>query len=1253
MDAAHKSEIFCAQLHLDPSLVALSKKLSDCFFGDFDLPRMSADRLAKECLERCHNRLANFLQSNRSSIYEKLCSVMDFSLARSIHNAAADSPIFGGMHSRHTTNHEILPSERKAILNSVMTEYLDRVVEQESKGLIEYLTANKEKHLRDPESTVRHHVARWINDVLLVNESALSGPGQGIAMDKATLAMALKLCDAFMMPRAEVIDKHAEVFHRALQKYSADVARILNDTKDSAGDLNVKSKLKTAREAAWETIVQHCGSYLGLDADQARMMKHMASLYSDLNYGIGRWATTVSSTLGLASVATQLINKAFIAAHGINPLSGHLVKAFVSFATNGILRTGIGAGVQMLAGDVATNAKMLRRYNDTSTQPPQYSSLLKSVAFKENRELIRSCAQIMEAIRNGDDDLSRELDNLAHNTAVYATSMLDRFQAPSSVSHFFNENAHLFSVLEEAREVLENEGGAGELGSLLAQRLVRDGLAEPSREDIFIRLAMLDADLRVATGRLTDEGNVLIAFSRELIDNISSPSERNRLLARVEARSGEEEEHIIDPQVLQDRGRIAQALISANFGALKMQKLSDFLKNSAADASMRAVVTGAAINSVIPAVSGMIAAVPGLVAGSILAPGAGTAAVGGGSALVVNHLSGKAASMVAGSVVTRLDAKAAVEGRMTGSIRPGKGLASLEDIRKQIEKSRMPELQKLHDQQIDAVVVARVDDLADTIAKNRHQVGRLLIMSLFNTAIPDAETRRKTLSDFLQFEKNVADIETCERVIENGAAQERVTGRAREDMRKLQKLQRDFGVDTPAQTNDALTQTRSLRSGKQSKLEHADSKLGAAKQQLEKLVPASHELGDALLERLVDCLANQEGGRRYSFSDSDVTNLLSPFVYPVNVTRGDFYTTCKEHLHSIAGQGNLMQSIRIGDSEDVYKTKDVAKNVDDLNKKIYRAEQDIVAIAKDHFNYRSGNFDKIKDRFNIYDRANRNFDTAQMQARSYAEISGTGLARVGARLTVGLTTGLVTSITGGAVTGLSSAARTLLPPDATKEVIAAAGVAGRVVADPAADGLKAGLQIGANALARIGTPLQATYPAARRGDWLAGRAPVKPKGLEAETPQFTFRELGLAGLRIGEGHGLNQEERSFLQGLIKDKASHKIFSFERHGTQRYLTDRPVGGQVLGLSTRDPSQAQAYRELSEEAKAGEGRSATRRTVAEIGKSIKSTPNAAKFSLKALAPSDARAVVSLNNLEEALVHEVEQRSRNVSIQRESFI
>lgn len=1238
------AEAFVAAKNVPGSDILLAEQgLSNYLDNELKFGPAESKEMAENALIAIHGKLAGFVIDNKDEVHKKLCSIMDFSTTRSINNAVVDRL---NLDRRHTFDHGNQLSSRVDIIKSVMDEtHLCRVVAQECNALTAHLKATI--RASTDKNQVEAGLTNWVDNKLLIKSAAIADrvghAAREMALAKGTQTMALKLTDAFMAPRPEVVQAHSAIFHEVLSKYQQTISRILNDGNDPEHDLNLKPSLVKARKDAWGEIEKRCGSYLGLDSQQSRMMKHMGQQYSDLNYGTGRWAATGNSTLGLATIATQLMKEAFVKAANINPISGHVVKAFSTFATTGLSATATGAAAQMLAGDVVTNAKMLRRYNDASSAPPQYSSLFKSTTFKENREIIKVCEELLRSMK--DQEAKGDFtpgNRLGQQTAEYFKDVTKAFPTPEDAAAFLNKNFHLHGVLKEACRALNAQGDKSP-AVICSTNILRSGeVGETSNEDIFAQLAMLNVEANNVSEH--PHPDILASLAHEFIDKINSAPIKNKLIAALAPPPPAQRPRTLKDDVCTNPSYVAKVIVSdvlKEIKDIKSSKIGAFLKDTAADSSLRSVVRGAIVNSVVPAVGSTITAIPGIIAGSLMLPGPGTTAIGAVSGLVGNHVLGKVGALVAGEVVVKADAKAAVDGKISALIHPGEAVVSREAIMAEINTTRKAELQKQHDSQIDTVVLARVDDLADNISKNRLQIGRLCVESIFNCLLK-GDKKFTALTEFVQLEKDIAAIATHRRTVQKAAAFEPRVDEATRNVNHLSKLQGYLLPEEQFQevhTNDTFA-TNSIRKGKESKTEHFQTKLNDAKGGLDALTTDVADRGAKLVGQLADLLLEMPSPKGM-LSRNDLLNLFAPFVYPVGALRQDDIDRVTQRLSILVSTGpapahadSLLSRLSSGDLGAQHKLQDVVKSIRGYESSIRSAENDIGRLAQDHMNYRTDNFDLVRDKFNIYHRANVNYDSAQMQARSYSEVSGAGLARVGARLAVGITVGLTTSAIGAAVSGVSSAATGMyksgLSGMTDKEMT--------TVAAAQATGLKAGIAE-ISQVAKFINPTQAPFAAATRGNRVAERPAVKPDDVKDDEVPYTFRTLGLDGI----ANSSEPEAINFLQDMLKGKGTHKISSFERKGTIDHPKDRPIIGSMLGLSSHDEAEAAQYKALQTAAAAGEGRGAAKRAGADILKSIGSSFNTSKFAVKSLAPSDARAVASLNKLEGELIKAVVKASK----------
>ncbi|MDN7675139.1 hypothetical protein QZM22_22105 [Burkholderia oklahomensis] len=168
-------------------------------------------------------------------------------------------------------------------------------------------------------------------------------------------------------------------------------------------------------------------------------------------------------------------------------------------------------------------------------------------------------------------------------------------------------------MLEQAAHVLISEGHDTDESPAIkvAKLLTSDSIEAPSSQESLVRLAILDTHIRRSAGSADSDTTVLESFTRQLISNIKSSSEREGISAALDRRESTKTS-VLDHDTLGKLDELVpKVLISRDFVELKGQKLRNFLDHSASDAAMRAVVTSSFVNSGIPFVAGAALAVPG------------------------------------------------------------------------------------------------------------------------------------------------------------------------------------------------------------------------------------------------------------------------------------------------------------------------------------------------------------------------------------------------------------------------------------------------------------------------------------------------------------------------------------------------------------------------------------------------------------------------------------------------------------------
>lgn len=1224
----------------DSSLGLAKEKLSAQLQKDCGISEVDAKQLAGAVVSTAVDRIGKILQEHKDGIHAKICGIMDFSTSRAINNAVVDSkPVRSmdarrGVDRRHTFGHDSMPSGRAEIIRSVMShENIGRMIGRDCQAFAEDVKAAVQ-NLAGAESISPHTAIDWVSNKLLVKSDVmrhLGGgnltPAQELARDALTQKAALKLVDAFMCPRPEIVRQHAQVFEAALTKYASKVGAALNESKDPEFDLQVKPSLEAARKEAWAEIHDRCGQYVGMDAQQSRMLKHMNQQHSDLNYGVGRMTTTAGNTLALATIATQLLDGATVKALALAPYAGHLVKGTARFAAT-MATNAMGVATQQLSGDITSNAKMLRRYPDADIAPSLWSNVIKSTNFKANREIIKTCEEVIDRIRHAhrSDSPPDVVRNLAESTSGLLHHLQTRFAIAGAATRFLRDNHHLISVLRDTCAALKSEGPLGYEVQILDTIVAKSSFGKMSNEATFLRLALIELMFDLDGGSAGSH-NMLTQFAADQISQIRSADKQSSLQRRLSASADTAALTLKDDVITHPRHAAEMMVsISADLKGLEAAKSSaqtQFLDHTATDSSTRSTVRGAMVNTVIPTAGGFVAAIPSAVAGTIAAPGVGTAGVSAAVSLVTNHIFGKLGALVAGETVVKHDAKAAVDARLSKSILPGEGTKTADAIAKNIEQACAPNLQKQHDAQIDAVVISRIDDLADSVAKHRAQIGSIEARLLLNMGIPDIARRMPALELMVQHEKDVADTNTAERTISRGATIAPVIKQAKDDVAKIHDVATTLGANPPANTADLVFTTRSIRSSKSSKSERLEEKIRGAHTQLGKL-PEVAGRGRQLLDDLAQAAIHLNQAHGVRMEENALTDLVTSLVYP-NATLG------KEDLDRFRQrlvEGNvlsdpprnglsLVEQLSRLPTHQAYDFNAIRKEIRKHQTQITACESDIAQLATDHFHYRQDQFDNVSDRFNIYHRANVSYDSSQMQARSYAEVSGPGLARVGARLAMVASGGTVSAAVGGVSTALSSAAQPLLGTD-----------------NAVNNGFRAGMAMGGQIASALNPTQAPLLPASRSR--AAERPLLKPDDLlnqEGHAP-FTFRDQGMAGAL----RRMDNDTAEFLRQLLQGKTTHKTMSLDRRGTLPHPTHQ---GKMLGMpKVADPILGARYDAIESQAKAGEGRSAKRRIAGEVGKAFRESFNSAKFALKALAPSDARAAASINKLQGEIIREVSE-------------
>ncbi|WP_423760248.1 hypothetical protein [Burkholderia sp. NLJ2] len=1232
----------------DSSLGLAKEKLSAQLQKDCGISEVDARQIADAVVSTAVDKIGKILQEHKDDVHAKICGIMDFSTSRAINNAIVDSkPVQSmdarrGMDRRHAFGHDSMPSGRAEIIRSVMShENIGRMIARDCQAFAEDVKAAVQNRAGAESNNVQAAIDRVSNKLLVKSDVMrhLAGgnltPGQELARDALTLKTALKLVDAFMCPRPEVVQQQAQVFEAALTKYASKVGAALNESKDPEFDLQVKPSLEAARKEAWAEIHDRCGQYVGMDAQQSRMLKHMNQQFSDLNYGVGRMTATAGNTLALASIATQLLDGATIKALALAPYAGHVVKGTARFASS-IATNAMAVATQQLSGDVVSNARMLRRYADADIAPPLWSNVIKSTHFKANREIIKTCEEAIDRMRS--DSPPRVVHELAEVTSLLLHHLQTRFTSADEATQFLRDNHHLIGVLRDTCAALKSEDPQGYQLQRLDAVVAKSSFGKMSNEAAFLRLAVIEI-LFGSDESSAQPSDTLTRFAADIISQIRSADKRSTLQNRLSA-SADTTVHTLNDNIIAHPGHAAEMLVSISeelkgLEAIKSSAQSQFLDHTATDSSTRSTVRGAIINAAIPTAGGFVAAVPGAVAGTIAAPGVGTAGVSAAVGLVTNHIFGKLGALMAGEAVVKHDAKAAVDARLSKSILPGEGTKTADAIAKNIEQAFAPSLQKQHDAQIDAVVISRIDDLADSVAKHRAQIGGIEARLLLNMGIPDIEHRMAALELMVRHEKDVADINAAERTISRAATIAPVIKQAKDNVAAIHGVATTLGANPPENASDLAFTTRSIRSSKSSKSERLEEKIKGAHTQLGKL-PEAAERGRRLLDDLAQAAIVLNQTHEIRMDEDALTNLVTSLMYPNATLSKDDLNHFRQRLeagnvlsNSHARGPSLVEQLSMLRTEQTYDFNAIRKEIRKHQTQITACESDIAQLATDHFHYRQDQFDHVSDRFNIYHRANVGYDSSQMQARSYSEVSGPGLARAGARLAMAASVGTVSAAAGGVTTGVSSATQTLLGRDNPVNH----------------DGFRAAMAMGGQ-IAQVFNPMQAPYlPASRTR--AAERPLLKPDDLrnrEGHAP-FTFREQGMAGAL----RRMDNVTAEFLLQLLQGKTTHKTMSFDRHGTLPHPTHQ---GKMLGMpKVADPNAGARYDEIESQAKAGEGRSAKRRIAGEVGKAFRESFNSAKFALKALAPSDARAAASINKLQGEIIREVSETVQNQPSARRS--
>lgn len=1253
--------------------------------------------LAERLMTGLQRKLTDFLLANEARIHDKLCSIMDFTLSRSIANSAVDFideravKLLGhpsGIRHSHGGTHEL---ERSEIINTAMnTETFEVLILREFKTAGTKLLADAKAAATAGNAVAVDLADRPVDDAFLRSgayDDGSSVHSRKLAVDKGTQKMAMMIADAFMTPREETVARHASVIHAASRRYQKALSEAVNDGGTAGESLRIKPGLIRIRDQLWSTVRAECGYYPGLDNQQTRLMKHMAQQYSELNYGIARGASRLSGILGAAST---------IGAATLAGPAGIVARNVVGFCTSTLAGTAMSTSVQMLAGDVVSNAAPLRRYQDADAMPPMFAHALKSAQFKANREIIDVCRTLIENIRK-----SQQQGTARHSSPAGTEQFLQRVADLSSAHHA--EARVQFPSLEAAREHCRQSFATLEIARKVALTLKEQASETTSYDNATLALiAMLDKGGRIRA--LTNEESfasacLIDAYQRAVLDQeapaaatggaeelpieratrhlimqLTDETRRNALDAELSRSAPLNETPPLKHDVLSNPVHIARAVVDTELAlcglmTIKENAAKSLLSHGATEASLRAVMRGGMINSAVPSAVGVAAAVPGMVVGSLLAPGIGTVAIGAGTGLAGNWLAGKLGNLTAGEAVVKNEARAAIEGKLAKLIKPGEEIVPEDAIREEIKTARSPRMTENFARQVEGIVVARTDDLLDTISKDRYDAGRLMFAALYKHA-DDQGQRVRMLEDFVKLQALKGGIEMHQRTIQKLSRLDAGIADARQDVAALHEIREALAGETKGgKTLEKVFATNSIRKSKESKSEHIEKKLEHARSELQRILPEATRLASDLFAEMAGRVSRLSAGRP-CLNLNDQANLAAPFVYPVNVL-DDSDERVKDAMETL--RHSLVEERSIGNTRSVLMEhlgrstppdKDLAaltRAVERHNKHIDKAEQDVVEIARDHWNYQTDRLDAVQDRFGIYDRAHSNYDTLQSAVRSYAEVSGTGIARVGAQLVAASTSGLAGAVAGAATTGIG----THVSDIATGAVAARAGVSA-----PAAKELLSGRIAEVATLTRLSTQTLgslsrfASAPtsglgAATRGSRLSERPGLDPN-LTTEGAAFTFRPLGLNRIERRMRDEIGQAAFSALQTTLNQRGSHKVFSFERHGVRAYEHHSGVIGtpRLRGFEPNPGAAPELHARLDElaaRARHSEGRGAARRTLGEVAKNMKIAPNATKFSYKALAPSDARVVASVNNLRGELTQAVLGRiaQQNLPQTRESAL